>query len=88
MEKTVQRDGRARRFEAAGDLRRNAVYEDADRSNELVRGRRRTVVNSDTLWLDGQSDRIRVWGLDVPKTNAPGGPAATAAMAGSSRSAG
>jgi micrococcal nuclease len=39
------------------------------------------VVDGDILWIEGQSVRIRIWGLDAPETGAPGGDAATAAMA-------
>jgi micrococcal nuclease len=39
------------------------------------------VVDGDTLWIEGQSVRIRIWGLDAPETGDAGGAAATAAMA-------
>ena len=40
------------------------------------------VLDGDTFTLKGQSRRIRVWGLDAPEWNHPGGTAATAAMKG------
>lgn len=38
------------------------------------------VLDGDTFTLSGHSRRIRVWGLDAPEWNRPGGSAATAAM--------
>ena len=38
------------------------------------------VIDGDTITLKGQSRRIRLWGLDAPEWNHPGGSAATAAM--------
>jgi len=43
-------------------------------------GRVTRIVDGDTFWISGQDVRIRVWGLDAPETNRPGGAAATAAM--------
>ena len=43
-------------------------------------GRVTRIVDGDTFWISGQDVRIRVWGLDAPETNRPGGSAATAAM--------
>lgn len=40
------------------------------------------VVDGDTFTLRGESRRIRVWGLDAPEWNRPGGAAATAALRG------
>lgn len=40
------------------------------------------VIDGDTFVLSGVSPRIRVWGLDAPEWNHPGGSAATAAMRG------
>lgn len=38
------------------------------------------VLDGDTFTLSGHSRRVRVWGLDAPEWNRPGGSAATAAM--------
>lgn len=38
------------------------------------------VVDGDTLRLDGQAQGIRIWGLDAPERDTPGGPAATRAL--------
>ncbi len=38
------------------------------------------VIDGDTFALQGESRRIRVWGLDAPEWNRPGGSDATAAM--------
>ena len=38
------------------------------------------VVDGDTFKLSGQSQSIRVWGLDAPERNKVGGSAATAAL--------
>lgn len=38
------------------------------------------VLDGDTFTLSGESRRIRVWGLDAPEWNRPGGSTATAAM--------
>lgn len=38
------------------------------------------VVDGDTFTLRGESRRIRVWGLDAPEWNHPGGAAATATL--------
>lgn len=38
------------------------------------------VLDGDTFTLKGQSRRIRVWGLDAPEWNHPGGGAASATM--------
>jgi endonuclease YncB( thermonuclease family) len=38
------------------------------------------VVDGDTFKLSGQSQSIRVWGLDAPERNQAGGSAATAAL--------
>lgn len=40
------------------------------------------VVDGDTFTLSGESRRIRVWGLDAPEWNQPGGGAATAGLRG------
>jgi endonuclease YncB( thermonuclease family) len=40
------------------------------------------VVDGDTFTLRGESRRIRVWGLDAPEWNHPGGGAATAGLRG------
>ncbi|MBD9529123.1 thermonuclease family protein [Paracoccus sp. PAR01] len=38
------------------------------------------VVDGDTFTLQGESRRVRVWGLDAPEGNRPGGSNATATM--------
>ena len=38
------------------------------------------VIDGDTFALQGESRRIRVWGLDAPEWNRPGGADATATM--------
>lgn len=40
------------------------------------------VVDGDTFTLRGESRRIRVWGLDAPEWDHPGGAAATAVLRG------
>ena len=43
-------------------------------------GRVTRIVDGDTFWISGQNVRIRIWGLDAPETNEPGGAAATAEL--------
>ena len=38
------------------------------------------ILDGDTFTLSGESRRIRVWGLDAPEWNRPGGSTATATM--------
>lgn len=38
------------------------------------------VVDGDTFWISTADVRIRVWGLDAPETDQPGGSAATATL--------
>ena len=38
------------------------------------------VADGDSLYLHGQPIQIRLWGLDAPEWDTPGGPAATAAL--------
>ena len=38
------------------------------------------IVDGDTFWISGQDVRIRVWALDAPETDEPGGDAATAEL--------
>ena len=45
-----------------------------------VEARVARVVDGDTFKLSGQSQSIRVWGLDAPERNKAGGSAATAAL--------
>ena len=52
-----------------------ALPADIDFSGRVTR-----IVDGDTFWISSQPVRIRVWGLDAPETNRPGGAAATAAM--------
>lgn len=40
------------------------------------------ILDGDTFTLSGESRRIRVWGLDAPEWNHPGGAAATANLRG------
>lgn len=40
------------------------------------------ILDGDTFTLSGESRRIRVWGLDAPEWNHPGGAAATATLRG------
>ena len=54
---------------------RSALPSSIDFSGRVTR-----IVDGDTFWISGQDVRIRVWGLDAPETNRPGGSAATAAM--------
>jgi endonuclease YncB( thermonuclease family) len=46
----------------------------------LHAGAVRKVVDGDTFYLDGVRTRIRLWGVDAPETNEPGGAEATAAL--------
>jgi endonuclease YncB( thermonuclease family) len=43
-------------------------------------GRVTRVVDGDTFWIDSTEVRIRVWGLDAPERDRPGGSAATAEL--------
>jgi endonuclease YncB( thermonuclease family) len=43
-------------------------------------GRVTRVVDGDTFWIDAAEVRIRVWGLDAPEWDRPGGSAATAEL--------
>jgi micrococcal nuclease len=38
------------------------------------------VVDGDTFWISSQDERIRVWALDAPEVDMPGGSQATAAL--------
>ena len=38
------------------------------------------VVDGDTFWISSADERIRVWGLDAPEVDMPGGSQATAAL--------
>lgn len=40
------------------------------------------VVDGDTFWINSQSSRVRVWGLDAPEIGRTGGSTATAQLAG------
>lgn len=40
------------------------------------------VVDGDTFWINSQSNRVRVWGLDAPEVGRAGGSAATAQLTG------
>ena len=44
-------------------------------------GRVTRVVDGDTFWIDSKAERIRVWALDAPETDMPGGSQATATLA-------
>ncbi len=50
------------------------------REIQSVEARVSKVLDGDTFTLKGLSRRIRVWGLDAPEWNHPGGSAATATM--------
>lgn len=54
----------------------SAIPADIDLSGRVTR-----IADGDTFWIDSRSVRIRVWGLDAPETDQPGGSAATAALA-------
>ena len=43
-------------------------------------GRVTRVVDGDTFWISSQDERIRVWGLDAPEVDMPGGSQATATL--------
>lgn len=43
-------------------------------------GRVTRVVDGDTFWISSAGERIRVWGLDAPEVDMPGGSQATAAL--------
>ena len=43
-------------------------------------GRVTSTVDGDTFWVSSQNVSIRVWGLDAPETNEPGGSNATATL--------
>lgn len=45
-------------------------------------GRVTRVVDGDTFWLSSQDVRIRVWGLDAPEKDQPGGSQATSTLSG------
>lgn len=49
-------------------------------ANTDFTGRVTRIVDGDTFWISSRNVRIRVWGLDAPETNRPGGAAATAAL--------
>ena len=49
---------------------------------EVIEARVSKVLDGDTFTLSGYSRRVRVWGLDAPEWNRPGGSAATTAMRG------
>ena len=40
------------------------------------------VVDGDTFWISSADERVRVWDLDAPETDQPGGSQATTALAG------
>ena len=55
----------------------------ADRSaggGDTFAGTVTRVVDGDTFWISTADVRIRVWGLDAPETDQPGGSAATATL--------
>lgn len=43
-------------------------------------GRVTRVVDGDTFWISSADERIRVWGLDAPEVDMPGGSQATAML--------
>lgn len=46
----------------------------------MLEARVSKILDGDTFTLSGVSRRIRVWGLDAPEWNHPGGSAATATL--------
>lgn len=57
------------------------VVADATRP-AILEARVSKIIDGDTFTLSGHSRRIRVWGLDAPEWNRPGGSDATAALRG------
>ena len=53
---------------------------DATRSADSFTGQVTRVVDGDTFWISSQDVRIRVWGLDAPEVDMPGGSQATATL--------
>ena len=49
-------------------------------SADTFTGRVTRVVDGDTFWISSQDERIRVWGLDAPEVDMPGGSQATATL--------
>ena len=49
-------------------------------SADTFTGRVTRVVDGDTFWISSADERIRVWGLDAPEVDMPGGSQATAAL--------
>jgi micrococcal nuclease len=55
---------------------------DAPDTTGTFTGQVTRVVDGDTFGISSADDRIRLWGLDAPETDQPGGSQATAALAG------
>ena len=51
-------------------------------SADTFTGRVTRVVDGDTFWISSHDERIRVWGLDAPEVDMPGGSQATATLSG------
>lgn len=47
---------------------------------DMLEGRVTRVVDGDTFWINTASTSIRVWGLDAPEVDQPGGSQATATL--------
>jgi endonuclease YncB( thermonuclease family) len=56
------------------------VQSDGGAGGDTITGTVTRVVDGDTFWISSADVRIRVWGLDAPETDQPGGSAATAAL--------
>jgi len=54
---------------------RSGIPSDIDFSGRVTR-----IVDGDTFWVNSQSVRIRVWGLDAPERDETSGSAATAEL--------
>ena len=50
------------------------------RAPDTFAGRVTRVVDGDTFWISSADERIRVWGLDAPEIDDPGGSRATAEL--------
>lgn len=58
-----------------GDLQPSSFIPRPSSSGRVIE-----VVDGDTFWLSSRNVRIRVWGLDAPETEEPGGSHATAML--------
>ena len=53
---------------------------DAIPESDRFTGHVTRIVDGDTFWMSGQDVRIRIWALDAPETDEPGGDTATAEL--------